>query len=227
MANQPANLAALTGTEAIKNSLVSIGANGALAGAGGGQVTIGGLGFTGDLNATNGAPVGTLVGGTAAATVVANAANGQSAFSGTAKYRTAGAPTNAPSPTGITTTANANATLNIRLDWAAYTQGANQADFLLLFWRRDGNAPTVNDAAVSFNVNTAAASYYVLEVSTRPTPIHSLLPPPGGPKTDWRWDRSRHRPPRRTGAGLPPEHRTTRPTWGAIRRHGRHRDGEL
>lgn len=43
----------------ILNSAVSIGANGALAGAGGGTVTIGGLGFTGALDATKGATAGT------------------------------------------------------------------------------------------------------------------------------------------------------------------------
>ena len=47
----------------VANSLVSIGANGALSGAGGGQVTIGGLGYTGALNATYGATWGGNVSG--------------------------------------------------------------------------------------------------------------------------------------------------------------------
>ncbi len=42
------------GDGAIKNLAISIGSNGALAGAGGGQVTIGGLGYNGDLSATAG-----------------------------------------------------------------------------------------------------------------------------------------------------------------------------
>lgn len=52
-----------------------------------GPVTIGGLGYTGDLNATNGAPTGTSVGGTAAATVAAgaNAANNGVNSDGTIK----------------------------------------------------------------------------------------------------------------------------------------------
>jgi hypothetical protein len=49
---------------AVANASISIGANGSLSGAGGGQVTIGGLGYTGDLNATNGATIGTNLGGT-------------------------------------------------------------------------------------------------------------------------------------------------------------------
>ncbi|TGY87365.1 hypothetical protein E5163_14955 [Marinicauda algicola] len=39
----------------VKNAAITIGSDGTLSGAGGGQVTIGGLGFTGDLNATYGA----------------------------------------------------------------------------------------------------------------------------------------------------------------------------
>lgn len=48
----PTNLGALSGSEGINNGLVAIGSNGALTGGGGGQVTIGGLGYGGDLNAT-------------------------------------------------------------------------------------------------------------------------------------------------------------------------------
>lgn len=43
-------------------------------------VTLADLGYTGDLDATKGAPVGTLVGGTLAQIVVLNAANGNSAL---------------------------------------------------------------------------------------------------------------------------------------------------
>ena len=48
---------------AIKNAVITISNNGALSGAGGGQVTIGGLGYTGALNATNGATIGTNLSG--------------------------------------------------------------------------------------------------------------------------------------------------------------------
>ena len=92
-----------------------------------------------------------------------NAANGNVAYTGTANYRLTGAPTNAPTPTGVTITTNANATINIRLDWGAYTQGARQADLLFLVWCKGNSAPTINDSALAFNVNTAAASYYIFE----------------------------------------------------------------
>ena len=59
----------------IKNSTVSIGSDGTLNNAGGGKVTIGGLGYTGALDATKGAPTGTYVGSTLAQTVESNASN--------------------------------------------------------------------------------------------------------------------------------------------------------
>ena len=117
---------------------------------------------TGTLDAARIA-AGSLVVGKLDSSTQTNITNGSTAFSGTTNYRTTGVPTNNPSPTGITITTNTNGTCNIRLDWSAYTQGAKQADFLMLFWRKDGTTPTVNDSSVSFNVNTAAASYYVFE----------------------------------------------------------------
>ncbi len=61
--DRPANLVALTGSEGINNSGITIGSNGLLTGAGGGQVTISGLGYVGDLNATAGANWATNVAG--------------------------------------------------------------------------------------------------------------------------------------------------------------------
>lgn len=51
-ARRPANIASLTGSEGILNGAISLNANGTINGAGGGAVTIGGLGYTGALNAT-------------------------------------------------------------------------------------------------------------------------------------------------------------------------------
>lgn len=99
-------------------------------------------------------------------TVVTNASNGNIAYSGTTKYRTSGAPTNVPIPTGLETILNSNGTINIKLSWNTYVQGIKQADMLLLFWKK-GIAPlgipTINDASVMFNVNTANPSYYIFE----------------------------------------------------------------
>lgn len=52
---RPANLSLLSGSEAILNGTISIAANGQLLNAGGGAVTIAGLGYIGQLNATFGA----------------------------------------------------------------------------------------------------------------------------------------------------------------------------
>lgn len=114
------------------------------------------------IDATNGAPAGTFVNGVAVATLTSNAADGLSAFTGTVKYRTTGAPTNSPVGTGITITTNTNGSCNIRLDWAAYSQGTKQADFILLLWTKDGNAPGLADSSILLNVSTSA-SYYVFE----------------------------------------------------------------
>jgi hypothetical protein len=51
----PSGLSAVSGSDTVRNALVSISAGGALVGAGGGTVTIAGLGYSGDLNATAGA----------------------------------------------------------------------------------------------------------------------------------------------------------------------------
>ena len=55
VSNLPANLSLLSGSEAILNGTITIGANGKLLNAGGGEVTIAGLGYIGQLNATFGA----------------------------------------------------------------------------------------------------------------------------------------------------------------------------
>lgn len=63
VASIPTNLSTLVGSEGILNTAVSIAANGTLSGAGGGQVTLSGVGFTGDTNATYGAAWGSTVTG--------------------------------------------------------------------------------------------------------------------------------------------------------------------
>jgi len=74
-AGVPLTASNITAPSTWVNSNITIGSNGTLTGGGGGQVTIGGLGYSGDLNATNGAPTGTYVAGTLAQTVVSNASN--------------------------------------------------------------------------------------------------------------------------------------------------------
>lgn len=57
-------LSSTTSLSSISNSSISISANGTLSGGGGGQVTITGLGYTGALDATKGAVIGTNLTGT-------------------------------------------------------------------------------------------------------------------------------------------------------------------
>lgn len=111
---------------------------------GGGTVS-----FTGNIGST---PAGTIESNTLAA------------FNGTVAYRTTGAPTNAPYPISLPVpTQNSNGTVNWTLTWDHYVQGAKQADALVLYWRKDGTAPTVNDASITMTVNTGWRSYYVME----------------------------------------------------------------
>ena len=85
---------------------------------------------------------------------------------GTLNYRTPGAPSNNPVPTILTTDVKPNASMDIKLGWAKYTQGARKADFLMLFWVKGDpplSAPTVNDSNIVFNVNTGGPAYHVFE----------------------------------------------------------------
>jgi hypothetical protein len=88
-------ISSTTAASSINNSNISINNNGTLSGGGSGQVTIGGLGYTGDLNATYGATFGTNISGqiTAgnASTFIANAAIGSAqigsiALTGTSNF---------------------------------------------------------------------------------------------------------------------------------------------
>ncbi len=109
-----------------------------------------------DLSAIN-ANLGNVTAGTISADVV---------VAGVVKYRTIGVPTNNPAPSGITVITNPNGTMNIKLEWSAYTQGTNQADHLIIFWKKGTaplGAPTVNDSPTYCNVNTSAGSYYTFE----------------------------------------------------------------
>jgi len=85
----------------------------------------------------------------------------------TASYRTPGPPSNNPVPTNISTRDNENGTLDITLEWAAYEQGERQADMIFLFYKKGDNknlgAPTENDNAIIFNVNTGSASKHTIE----------------------------------------------------------------
>ncbi|MBT2244582.1 hypothetical protein JQK15_13640 [Sphingobium sp. BHU LFT2] len=107
-------------------------------------------------------PTGLYV-GTSGDTIGTVQTQASGAFDGTAGYRVTGVPTNTPTPSSASVFANANGTRNITLNWAAYTQGTRKADFLMIFWRKATTAPGLNDSAVSVNVNTSAASYYIFE----------------------------------------------------------------
>jgi len=80
----------------------------------------------------------------------------------TSNHRPSGVPTNNPHPTHTSVTLNENGTHNIRLDWATYLQGDLPADFLMIFWNKNG-AVDSSSSAISVNVNPDSSSYYIFE----------------------------------------------------------------
>lgn len=100
------------------------------------------------------------VGGSPAATVVANAANGQTAFSGTVNYRSAGAPTNNPVPSAVNLALDNDASMQVRIDWT-YTHGALRADGFFAFSKAGASNPNFNTqdyAAAHFDVGAPAGA---------------------------------------------------------------------
>lgn len=84
------------------------------------------------------------INGTSATTVVNNAANGQTAYTGTLNYRTTGAPTNSITPVGISSTLNEDASADYTILFD-YVQGGRQADGFLVFVLQGNATPAVTD----------------------------------------------------------------------------------
>jgi len=79
------------------------------------------------------------VGGVAAASLVTNAANGQTAFSGTTNYRSAGAPSNNPVPASLISASDTDGSVRYTMGWN-YTQGALKADGFFFFVKEGDTA---------------------------------------------------------------------------------------
>lgn len=99
--------------------------------------------------------------GTSVVLLISNAEDGANAYTGTAKYRSVGAPTTVPTPLSLTTVDHDNATRDIILEWDAYVQGDNQADVLMLFYSPGTDMPTYRDSCIVMNVNTEGTATYV------------------------------------------------------------------
>jgi hypothetical protein len=109
--------------------------------------------------AFNGNVLGTIDGVSASAVV--NDLN--AVVGGTTLYRSLGAPTFNPTPSGVTLASNTNGTSNITLYWDAYNQGALPADLLILFWRKSVGAPTISDSSLAFKINTLTGGSHTFE----------------------------------------------------------------
>lgn len=141
------------------NKAVAIGADGTLSGAGGGQVTIFGLGYIGDLNATNGAPAGTLVAGVSASAVATattnfNASNDRNNAAVTA-------PTIATDGTAVDHTIQADGSADISFEWS---WGGNEGDIdgFLVFVYQSNSA-----SAYTFGTTPAAETVFAMPASKR------------------------------------------------------------
>lgn len=92
----------------------------------------------------------------------------QEAFSGTVLYRSAGAPTNAPVPTGIQVAQAPNGTMLTTLAWEQYEQGVIPADFILLFMEWSGDPenppgePSVTKPSIALTPNTSEAAHHTI-----------------------------------------------------------------
>lgn len=86
---------------------------------------------------------------------------------GVSSYTTPGPPTNEPVPQNIEIVKNHNGTIDIRVEWAAYTQGELKADMLFLFWKQGNSTgittPNMAHNNFSLGVNTGSASYYEIK----------------------------------------------------------------
>lgn len=73
--------------------------------------------------------------------IKSNAANGDTAYTGTTDFRTTGAPSNQPIIGAVTTTSSSIGTVDIKLTWS-YTQGARKAEFFYLYVLEGTTNPT-------------------------------------------------------------------------------------
>ncbi|MDQ4421475.1 hypothetical protein OOT33_13690 [Sphingobium sp. DEHP117] len=141
------------------NKAVAIAADGTLSGAGGGQVTITGLGYSGDLNATNGAPVGTLVAGVSASTVATATTNFNA--SNDRNSAAVAAPTVATDGTAVDHTLQSNGSADISFEWSWGGAEGDIDGFLVYLYQSSSSA------AYSFGTTPAAETVFTLPASKR------------------------------------------------------------
>lgn len=87
------------------------------------------------------------IAGTTAATVVANAADGEVGFRGTVRYRSPQSPSNNITPDSFSHVTETDASISYSIGWT-YVQGALQADGFIVFWKTGdtGTFDPVTDA---------------------------------------------------------------------------------
>lgn len=98
--------------------------------------------FSGTISANSIIVNSATVDGVTFGAIKSNAANGDTAYTGTTDFRTTGAPSNQPVIGAIATTSSSIGTVDINLTWS-YTQGARKAEFFYLYVLEGTTNPTI------------------------------------------------------------------------------------
>lgn len=90
--------------------------------------------------------------------------NGETSYTDTINFRTAGAPTNSPTIGSVTTSASTVGTIDITLDWA-YTQGTLPADEFILYVLEGTTNPSISSpVAAIINGASRTCTFYGIPV---------------------------------------------------------------
>ncbi len=98
------------------------------------------------------------VGGVSASTVVTNAANGATAYSGTVNYRTSGAPNGSTTPSALAATLNTDGSVDYLLTFS-HTPGSRKAEGFFLFVADGDVVPDYDDPHFELAAQEGASSY--------------------------------------------------------------------
>lgn len=128
-------------------------------------------------NITNSADITTInsnytanINGTVASTVVSNASNGNTAFSGTVQYRGDVAPSNNGTLGTVTTLATTDGNIVATIPYS-YTQGTNKATHLLIYYKEGGGTVVNTNPSIIVSATSSGNITLNLKPSTSATPM--------------------------------------------------------
>lgn len=143
----------------LDNTAITIAPDGTLGGAGGGKVTITGLGFNGDLDATKGAPTGTMVAGVSADAVATAATNFNASNDRNATAVVA--PTILTDGTAVDHTIRTDGAADISFEWRWAGNEGDIDGFLIHVYQSSAST------AYTFGTTPAAETVYTVPANRR------------------------------------------------------------